>query len=228
MLIDTLEQEVSDLTKSNQQYQVQNGNLTMRVSQLERELATSRSTISLLTAQQQQHQHRQQHPQRQQQQHQQQQQQQHQQQMIPSLSQGSILDIARRATASVAAMDGSGSTRASLPNSSSALGPTTIEQLLQQQQQMGVVGGSGSGLLITGGSPFADEMILRRRKALELQQALTQARQEATLNHAAVAAASLLGRGGNGGGSVGSSPMLGNTLPMAALDLQLGLNTVSL
>jgi bZIP transcription factor len=38
MLIDTLEQEVADLTKSNQQYQVTLGNLTMRVSQLDQPL----------------------------------------------------------------------------------------------------------------------------------------------------------------------------------------------
>lgn len=49
MLLETLEQQVADLAKRNQRYQVANEQLTGKVQQLESELLVARQTIALLT-----------------------------------------------------------------------------------------------------------------------------------------------------------------------------------
>ena len=51
VLLETLEQEVSVLSKKNQSFQVVNENLTARVNLLESELVKAKSTIALLTGQ---------------------------------------------------------------------------------------------------------------------------------------------------------------------------------
>jgi len=55
VLLETLEQQVAELAKRNQRYQAVNEALTGQVRQLESELSMARSTIALLTNQQQAH-----------------------------------------------------------------------------------------------------------------------------------------------------------------------------
>lgn len=51
VLLETLEQQVADLAKRNQRYQVANESLTAKVHQLETDLAMARQTIAMLTNQ---------------------------------------------------------------------------------------------------------------------------------------------------------------------------------
>jgi hypothetical protein len=51
VLLETLEQQVSDLTKQNQRYRITNETLTLQVAQLENDLALAKSTIAVLSNQ---------------------------------------------------------------------------------------------------------------------------------------------------------------------------------